>query len=72
MKKSKLKLRKMDLFYTPDSMDEVYAHIDRMPESARGEAVMAVAFTWNFMCELIESHNRFAESNLVEESKNVH
>lgn len=56
---SKLHLGKMKMFGTPESLEEIYAHIERMPEGSRAEAVMVLGYTWNFLAEMVEAHNNF-------------
>jgi hypothetical protein len=56
---SKLHIGKVKLFKTPESLKEIYDHIDKMPEESRAEATMVMGFTWNFLAEIIEAHNKF-------------
>lgn len=56
---SKLKLQKMEGFYTPSSMKEVQDWVKIHPENERMHLMTAVAMTWNFAADMVDIHNEY-------------
>lgn len=56
-----MKIDKVALFATPDSVDALQAWLDGLPNDVRGHAMTAAYMTWNLLAEELHRDERERE-----------
>ena len=50
-----IKIRKMDVFHTPKTQDELMDWIESLPTSEKAIAITVFGMTWNFLAEQVNN-----------------
>lgn len=59
----KIKIGKMGLFATPDSVDVIIDWIERHPADQKASLYTAMGMTWNLLSELVDESGESNDSN---------
>ena len=59
MNKSGIKIVKMGMFNTPQSVEEIEAWILKHPKEDQLHLWTVMGMTWNFLAEAAKAHNEF-------------
>jgi hypothetical protein len=59
MNKSGIRISKMGLFHTPQSVSEIEEWILKHPKENQAALWTAMGMTWNFLAEAAKVHNEF-------------
>jgi len=59
-----IKIRKMDLFHTPSSQDELMDWIESLATSEKAVAITVFGMTWNFLAEQVNNSQDSEEEEI--------
>ena len=56
---SKLTIKKMGLFATPTSQQDITDWIEKFPAEQRIALLTVMGMTWNFLAQAVDDHNTY-------------